>query len=180
MDRWEYKIMGSQRAEARRVVMQAVERAPDGTMFVFDPPGASRLQQKKYHAMIADIARTCTLNGRSYAAKSWKRFLVEAFVGIMNDDARGRGDPAPFRGDAELDEGIDGEIVALGVQSRRFTREQAINFIEYLFHYGADNDVVWSEKSKAVIRELVDQRDPETPDRRQVDRRSPGKVNSAP
>jgi hypothetical protein len=41
---------------------------------------------------------------------------------------------------------LDGSgVVQLGIQTRRFTVRQASEFIEYLFAWGAENGVVWSE-----------------------------------
>jgi hypothetical protein len=36
-------------------------------------------------------------------------------------------------------------VIQLGVQSRKFNVRQAAEFIEYLFAWGAENNVWWSE-----------------------------------
>jgi hypothetical protein len=44
---------------------------------------------------------------------------------------------------------LDGKrIVQLGLQSRRFGKSLASEFIEHLYAFGAENRVVWSEKAR--------------------------------
>jgi hypothetical protein len=160
MDRWEFLITNSRRREAHSIAAQAIMMAPEGTLLMLDPPGASRIQQNKFHAMVADIARQCSVNGRRFNERSFKRILVEAFVNIMREHAAGRGERDPFPGSVELVDGVDGEVVALGEQTRRFTRAQAVEFVEYLLAFGAQQtpQVAWSEPAQKVIRELLNRK----------------------
>lgn len=108
----------------------------------------SREQEEKYHAMIGDISKQLLHNGEKLDAESWKRLLIEAFVIVMQEMAKGENKPDPFHGKARLIMSLDGKrIVQLGVQSRSFGKKVASDFIEYLYAYGVDNGVKFSAKA---------------------------------
>lgn len=108
----------------------------------------SREQEEKYHAMIGDISKQLLHNGEKLDSESWKRLLIEAFVIVMQEIAKGENKPDPFHGKARLIMSLDGKrIVQLGVQSRLFGKKVASDFIEYLYAYGVDNGVKFSAKA---------------------------------
>lgn len=112
----------------------------------------SLLQNRKVHAMIADIAAQCLFQGRRWRAESWKRLLIEAYVNTVKAEARANRQKNPFPELSLLVEGIDGEtVVQLGVQTRTLSREQMSDFVESMYAYGTEKGVAWSEESKKVI-----------------------------
>jgi hypothetical protein len=121
--------------------------APDGTIVTFDyEPKKTRLQEEKYHAMIADISASCLFMDRKWDREQWKRLLIDAFVRVLREEAKGKGDPDPFEGMGELVPALDGKgWVQLGVQSRNFKKAIAAQFVDYLYSWGTWNKVVWSE-----------------------------------
>ena len=107
----------------------------------------SREQEEKYHAMIGDIARQMKYQGETLDSESWKRLLVEAFVHVMRETAQAENKPDPFGGQARLLMSLDGQrIVQLGVQTRKFRKGVASEFIEYLYAYGTENGVRFTGK----------------------------------
>lgn len=107
----------------------------------------SREQEEKYHAMIGDISRQMLYHGEKLDAESWKRLLVEAFVQVMRETAQAENKPDPFGGQARLLMSLDGQrVVQLGVQTRRFRKDIASEFIEYLYAYGTENGVKFTGK----------------------------------
>lgn len=107
----------------------------------------SREQEEKYHAMIGDIARQMKYQGETLDRESWKRLLVEAFVHVMRETAQAENKPDPFGGQARLLMSLDGQrIVQLGVQTRKFRKSVAAEFIEYLYAYGTENGVRFTRK----------------------------------
>lgn len=107
----------------------------------------SREQEEKYHAMIGDISRQMRYHGEKLDRESWKRLLVEAFVQIMRETAQAENKPDPFGGQARLLMSLDGQrVVQLGVQTRRFRKDIASEFIEYLYAYGTENGVKFTGK----------------------------------
>jgi len=92
----------------------------------------SRVQEEKYHAMIGEIAKQTQHLGAKWDAESWKRLLVDQFcrdsdikTGVVIPNLSGDG------------------IVQLGFQTRKFTKEQASEFVEWLHAWGAEHGVVY-------------------------------------
>lgn len=157
MSSWRHVILSHQRHAAAALAREAIFTAPHGSVLVLEEPGKSRLQENKYHPMVRDIASSATFLGQRYSEHSWKRLLVEAFVNVLRKDAFGRGEDDPFPGDVGLVAGLDGEVVALGEQTRTFTRTQSGEFIEYLYCFGAEQDppVDWGVAARRVIAEML-------------------------
>lgn len=91
----------------------------------------TREQEEKYHAMIGDIAKQAHHMGAKWSAEDWKRLLVDQYmreIGMYN------GKVIP-----NLD---SSGIVQLGMQTRNFTKEQASEFVEWLYSWAAENGVV--------------------------------------
>jgi len=90
----------------------------------------SRDVEKKYHAMIADIAKQVTFYGKTkYSAEVWKAVLVEQFA---NDRA------------------------AIGDPLRHPARKIMSMFVEFLYAQGADMGVAWSDPEIASWESLND------------------------
>lgn len=132
---------------ARRMAAAHCELAPDGTRVLFDPePPKSRIQEEKYHAMIGDIAKQCEFIGQKWDTEEWKRLLIDAFVRVMREQAKADNKPDPFGDHGRVIPSLDGSgIVQLGIQSRRFSKPMASQFIEYLYAWGAERNVTWSD-----------------------------------
>jgi hypothetical protein len=90
----------------------------------------TREQEEKYHAMINDIAKQAQHLGAKWSADDWKRLLVDQF---MRDSGDSGGRVIP---------NLDGTgIVQLGFQTRKFTKEQASEFVEWLYSCVAENEI---------------------------------------
>lgn len=104
----------------------------------------SRIQEEKYHAMIGDIARQCTLHGKQLPAESWKRLLVDAFKHETKDDPEYAPEWAKF-GNIELLPALNHPgFVMVGEQTRRFSIQLASGFITFLLAFGNDQGVKWT------------------------------------
>jgi len=91
-------------------------------------------QNAKYHAMIDEIAQQAQHLGSKWDAESWKRLLVDQF---LKDSGQKSGVVIPnLSGDG---------IVQLGVQTRDFTKEQASEFVEWLFAWGAEHGITYTQ-----------------------------------
>ena len=94
----------------------------------------SRVQEEKYHAMIGEIALQASHMGSKWDAESWKRLLVDQFC---KDNGIKTGVVIPnLAGDG---------IVQLGMQTRKFTKEQASEFMEWLHAWGAEHGVTYEQ-----------------------------------
>jgi len=92
----------------------------------------TREQEEKYHAMIGEVAKQAQHLGSKWSSESWKRLLVDQFC-RENDIKTGVVIPN-LSGDG---------IVQLGFQTRKFTKEQASEFVEWLHAWGAEHGVVY-------------------------------------
>lgn len=131
---------------ARRLAAARCMEAPDEFICIIDEPKRSTEQNEKIHAMINDISKSCTFMGRTWDSEEWKRLLIDAFVRVMRGIAKTEGISDPFAGQGEVVPALDGQgFVQLGVQSRGFGKRIGSQFIEYLYSYGNENSVVWTE-----------------------------------
>jgi len=90
----------------------------------------SREQEEKYHAMINDIAKQAKHLGAKWSSEDWKRLLVDQF---LREEANIQGKIIP---------NLDGTgIVQLGFQTRKFTKEQASEFVEWLYSWSGNNGI---------------------------------------
>lgn len=96
------------------------------------PDIRSDLQNKLMHSIIGQIAKQAMLHGSRWNSESWKRFLIDQW-------AHESGEMASI---SKVMPSIDGQrVVQLGHQSRRFTKEQAISFTEFMLAWAATNGV---------------------------------------
>lgn len=135
---------------ARANALQAVAEAPEGYVVTVAEPRKTRDQEEKYHAMFTDISRHVLHFGRKLPMKQWKRLLVEAFVFILREEAKGQGKPDPFPDEGCSLPSIDGlRVVQVEVLTRDLTKAQGSQLIEYLYAFGAEHDVQWTEPKAA-------------------------------
>ena len=97
----------------------------------------SREQEKLYHSIIGQIAKQSQLHGSRWNQESWKRFLIDQWAHEANEMST----------ISKVMPSIDGQrIVQLGHQSRRFTKEQAISFTEWLIYWATTNGVTLEDR----------------------------------
>jgi len=118
---------------ARRNAVAAVANAPAGYKVTVSEPSKTRDQEEKYHAAIGEIARANPeYMGMRLDAEDWKRLLVDMYVKYRRELGK------PLRQDGRIVPALDRQgFVQLGVQTRRFLKEEASGFIEFLDFYAA-------------------------------------------
>ena len=90
----------------------------------------SREQEEKYHAIIGDIAKQAQHMGAKWDAEDWKRLLVQEFC---KEKGLSTGRVIPnLSGDG---------ICQLGQQTRKFSKEQASEFVEFLMAWASQHGV---------------------------------------
>jgi hypothetical protein len=110
-----------QALDAGRPLVMDIQQAPK-----------SREQEEKYHAMIGEIAKQAEHLGAKWDAESWKRLLVDQFMRDLKMDGN------------RILPNLDGTgIVQLGSQTRRFSKEQASEFVEWLLAWGAEHGITY-------------------------------------
>lgn len=98
------------------------------------PASKSREQERLYHAILGEIAQQAEHCGSKWDAEDWKRMMVWQFCKEKQIET---GKVVP-----SLD--MTG-IVQLGQQTRKFTKEQASDFVEFLLAWCADNGIELKE-----------------------------------
>jgi NinB protein len=98
------------------------------------PMSKSREQEEKYHAMIGEIADQAAHLGSKWVADDWKRLLLDKFA---RETGRTHGSVIP-----NLD---NSGVVQVGIQSRKFSKSDGIEFIEWLHAWGAENGVTFKD-----------------------------------
>lgn len=117
--------------------------APEGWVVRISEPKRKDVQNDKYHAMIDDISRQTTYAGRRWDADDMKRILVDEFA----EEMRLAG--TPLHNDGRLIPSENGRrVIQLGIQTRDFYVKEAGDFITFLYAWGADRDVRWTEPAK--------------------------------
>ena len=100
------------------------------------PASKSRDQERLYHELIGQIAKQAQHMGSKWDSESWKRLLVDKFVREELNEA------------TKVIPNLDNNgIVQLGLQTRNFTKEQASEFVEFLFAWCANNGIALNEKT---------------------------------
>ena len=92
----------------------------------------SRDQEEKYHAMLGEIATQAQHLGAKWSTEDWKRLLIDLFA--KETGLQG----------GKIVSALDGQgIVQLGLQTRNFTKDQAMEFITFLQAWGASNGIIF-------------------------------------
>ena len=103
------------------------------------------VQNDKYHAQIEDIAKQTEYAGKRWDEDDMKRILIDEFA----EEMRNAG--TPLHHDGRLIPSENGRrVIQLGIQSREFWVKEASAFIEFLYAWGAERDVQWSEPVEEV------------------------------
>jgi hypothetical protein len=90
----------------------------------------SREQEEKYHAMINDIAKQAQHLGAKWSSEDWKRLLVDQYLREVGEVQ------------SKIIPNLDGTgIVQLGFQTRKFTKEQASEFVEWIYAWSGNNGI---------------------------------------
>jgi hypothetical protein len=137
-----FLVHDTARQNAARYVQQ---EAPEGFMVTVSEPTKKRIQEEKYHAMIGDIAKQSTYAGRGWDFEDMKRILIDEFA----DDMRNAG--TPLHNDSRIIPSENGlRIIQLNIRSSDFYVKEAAQFIEFLYAWGADRDVIWTEPKQRI------------------------------
>lgn len=116
----------SQRALAK----QLINRAPHGAVATIREAKRSLDQNDKMWAMISDVSRAKP-DGRMHTPEVWKALFMHACGHAV-----------------QFEHGLDGQPFPVGFRSSRLTKSQMSDLIEFIYSYGAEHGVVWSEPER--------------------------------
>ena len=92
-------------------------------------------QNSKLWPMLRDISQQCEWYGAKYNEEDWKDLFTAVLKGQRT---------AP---------GLEGGIVAFGVRTKRLSKGNFSNLIEYMYAFGSERNVQWSEPSLALYEQ---------------------------
>lgn len=113
--------------EQRALAKRLIDLAPvDGIVKIGD---AKRTQEQndKMWAMISDVSRAKP-EGRRHTPEVWKALFMHACGHAV-----------------QFEQGLDGQPFPVGFRSSRLSKSQMSDLIEFIYSYGAQHGVVWSE-----------------------------------
>lgn len=93
-------------------------------------------QNAKLWPMLTDIAKQVVWYGKTYDADGWKDILTGSLRKaefVPNTEGTG--------------------FVAIGLRTSKMSRKQFSELIEFIYAFGASQDVCWSEKSEQAYQE---------------------------
>lgn len=113
----------------------------------FDEYDTRTLEQNaKIHAMLTDIANQAMHLNQKLDADSWKRLCVAQFRSDCIDNDVSRLADYWRKIDFKLMPSLDGRsLVQLGAQTREMPKYVMAGLVEWLYVYGAENNIAWSE-----------------------------------
>lgn len=116
----------------RRQALAYVARAPANFTVEVKPTKRTDDQNRRFHAMVGDIARQHTFAGKKLPAIKWKVLLVSGHATATNEGS-------------EIVPGLEGEFVNLRESTAEMSVGRGASLIDYTRAYGDMNDVVWTE-----------------------------------
>jgi hypothetical protein len=119
-------IIGSQPSRDR--AKSLVDRAPPGYVMTIREQRRTNEQSDKMWAMLTDISRAKPL-GRRHTPEEWKALAMNA-----------------CGWECQFLEGLDGRPFPAGFRSSRLTKSQMSTLIEWLYAFGAEHGVQWSDE----------------------------------
>jgi hypothetical protein len=107
-----------------------VDAAPIGCLIRFYPePKRTDAQNDKMWAMLGDISKQCQLHGKSKLPETWKFVMMHA-----------------LKYECAFEIGLNGDPFPVGYKSSQLSAQKMSELIEYIYSYGAEQGVMWSEK----------------------------------
>jgi len=117
-------------ARVRALARAWLDKAPDGSVVKFiTEPGRTSDQNAKLWAMLGDVAKQAEHNGQKYTPDTWKMLFMHS----LGHETR-------------FEMGLNGEPFPVGFRSSQLGVKQMADLIEWVYKWGAENGVVWSER----------------------------------
>jgi hypothetical protein len=109
---------------------QLIERAPAGYVMSLVEPKRTQEQNDRMWAMLTDVSVQMP-GGRRHTPDDWKAIFMNA-----------------CGWECQFVEGLDGRPFPKGFRSSHLTKSQMTTMIDFMFAWGSENGVVWSEPSR--------------------------------
>ena len=118
---------------SRPTAHRQIDEAPDGHTWEICEPTRNGEQNRRFHAMVGDIARSgLEWAGKRRSAAQWKALMVSGHAVATKEGA----DMVP---------GLEGEFLNLRESTALMSVKRAASLITYVQAWGDLQGVVWSE-----------------------------------
>jgi len=135
-----------------KFVKQSVNRGlPGGPVEIrVQRVSKNRLQEGKYHALIADISKTVELEGKYYDQEIWKAWLVDDYENelLLNGEELLH----PSKTVMSMDKK---RAVTIRASTAKFLKREASGFIEYLYMTGFEYGAKFTDKSLSIYDDEI-------------------------
>jgi hypothetical protein len=112
---------------------EALRKAPDGYSVTIDEPQRSKDQNKMFHAICTDIAKSrIPFAGKPRPARTWKVLLVSAHAAETGEGS-------------EVVPGLEGEFVNIRESTALMSVKRAASLITYALSFCDTNDIPLNE-----------------------------------
>lgn len=118
-------ILGSQ--YTRMLAHRLVDAAPHGAVLNVRQANRSTDQNAKLWAMLSDVSRAKP-DGRTHTAEVWKTLFMHACGHAV-----------------QFEQGLNGQPFPTGFRSSRLNKAQMSDLLEFIYAYGAEHGVQWSD-----------------------------------
>jgi hypothetical protein len=118
-------VLGTQ--HERAIAKQLIDRAPHNAVVVIRESKRTVDQNDKMWSMISDISRAKP-DGWTHTPETWKCLFMHACGWAT-----------------QFEMGLNGQPFPVGFRSSRLTKAEMSDLIEFIYSYGAEKGVVWSE-----------------------------------
>lgn len=110
----------------------------------------TRLQEKKYHKMIGEIAKQVRPFGKYHAQEVWKALLVDQY----EQELLASGEALTHPGETVVS--MDGQRqITIRPSTTKFRKAEGSGFIEFLYAQGCEMGVVWTEPCLEIYNEYA-------------------------
>lgn len=116
---------------SRGRVLEWIQNAAAGWKLIIRKARRSKEQSDKMWAMLTDIKNTKIQGRENYSTEQWKAVMMRSCgheIGYLHD--------------------LNGEPFPYGYRSSKLKVSEMSDLIEYMYSFGADYNVVWSEENK--------------------------------
>lgn len=117
----------------RQLAKQLIDRAPQDAVVKVSAAGRTLSQNDKMWAMLSDVSRAKP-QGRMHTPEMWKALMMHACGHAV-----------------QFETGLDGQPFPVGFRSSRLTKTQMIDLIEFIYSYGSEHGVVWTEPAMEEV-----------------------------
>ena len=114
----------------RQFAKNLIDKAPPGARVNIREGKRTLEQNNKMWAMISDVSRAKP-EGRCHTTDMWKALFMKACgheIQFLN--------------------GLDGQPFPVGFKSSNLTKSQMADLIEFIYAFGAEHNIVWSDELK--------------------------------